>query len=124
MKKKALFIFMVIGVVFLFRNNFVSMAQNCLNHQPQPEYQNRQVFFENISEEFYGTKNYAEQLGLVNRSLKLNDTTSIQFEELIIPSKEAISRLKRKQTLTSFHNINQQRSEYLEPTHGALTRLY
>jgi len=66
-------------------------------------------YFKNLSQYYYGTPLYSEELSLVNA------TQSISEDELIIPSIESIHKLKNKQSISDangFYSAQQTSADF------------
>ncbi|NOZ60826.1 MAG: hypothetical protein GXO74_04010 [Calditrichaeota bacterium] len=59
----------------------------------------RDDFFRQLSERYYGTTEFAEELALVNRALEFRPLEKIKSTDLIIPDQGSIFRLRAKQTM-------------------------
>jgi hypothetical protein len=103
MKKIFTIIVLVAGIFLTFNQNVISWVKSNFASNPKPYYQQRLEFFENLSREYYGVTNYAKELEVVNRSFVINEISSDRIE-LIIPSMNAITRLKQRQSLASVEN--------------------
>ncbi|OQX88608.1 hypothetical protein B6D60_01845 [candidate division KSB1 bacterium 4484_87] len=56
-------------------------------------------FFRRLSQRYYGTTEFAEELALVNRALEFMPLDEIKSTDLIIPDQSSISRLQARQTM-------------------------
>lgn len=102
--KKIFVIIVLVGGLFLTANqNVISWVQSSLSSDPKPYHQQRVKFFENLSREYYGVTDYANELELVNRSYVIADVSTDSIG-LIIPSLEAITRLKQRQSFCAYED--------------------
>jgi len=102
--KKTAIILLVLGIALaVFRQDSIHWLKNQFAGKPMPYYQQRQEFFKNLSKEFYGVADFAEELELVNRTYKLGESSS-ELVEIIVPSRNAITMLKQRRTVASIHN--------------------
>ncbi len=89
--------------------NQPSLSQGGSSYDPRATQldKERLAFFEKISMQYYGSKEFGPELELVNRFVQLNRTTS--HFNLIIPSYEAIASLKyqgSEQLLTGADDVS------------------
>ncbi len=103
MKKVLILILLIIGIFTTFNREVVSWVNSNFSSNPMPYYQQRIEFFEKLSKEYYGTAEYCKELEMVNRSYNLTDL-STDRSELIVPSLDAIVRLKERQTIAALEN--------------------
>ena len=100
MKKMVLFLMLGFSLLGYFNKD---VLLNNIMLKNRPEYLQRQDFFKNLSNEFYGSDEFGTELESVNRKFKIKKDESNKLN-LIIPNLEAIKRLKNKQTLLSYEN--------------------
>lgn len=106
MKKFAIMIILVgLGLIVLLDQNPVWLYGLAPGMASQAEIE-RVEFFKQLSKTYYGSEQYWEELSLVNKAWSdRNDS------ELIVPSIEAISRLKNRQNVTLVDNYHQLQAE-------------
>ena len=100
MKKVLMIIVLVAGIFLTFNHNVVSWVKANFAADQKPYYQQRLEFFEKLSREYYGVADYGKELEVVNRSIQITDM-STDRTELIIPSLDAVTRLKERQSLAA-----------------------
>ncbi len=100
MKKIFVIIVLVAGIFITFNQNVISWVKSNFTSNQAPYYQQRLEFFEELSREYYGVTDYGKELAVVNRSFVITEM-STDRAELIIPSRDAITRLKGRQSLSS-----------------------
>ena len=103
MKKFFVIIVVVASIFITFNQNVISWVKSNFSSNQTPYYQQRLEFFENLSQEYYGVTDYAKELEMVNKSFVITDMSTGKTE-LIIPSMDAITRLKKRQSLASVEN--------------------
>lgn len=103
MKKFFIILVLAAGIFITFNQNVVSWVKSSFTSSPTPYYQQRLDFFEELSREYYGVPDYCKELAVVNRSFVITEI-STDRSELIIPSRDAITRLKGRQSLASIEN--------------------
>ncbi len=103
MKKVLMITVLIAGIFLTFNHNVVSWVKSNFASNQKPYYQQRLEFFEKLSREYYGIADYGKELEVVNRSIKITDM-STDRTELIIPSLDAVTRLKERQSLTAIEN--------------------
>ncbi len=103
MKKILVIGLFVTVIVVLFSQNLVSWVKSTSASSQNSSYQQRLEFFEKISQEYYGISDYGKELEMVNSSVDIT-SLSANLTELIIPSLDAITRLKERQTLASIED--------------------
>ena len=102
--KKVLGLMVLIIIVFVcFNRNVTSWVKTNLISKPKPYYQQRQEFFEKLSKEYYGVSDYSEELEVINRTFQITES-STERVDLIIPSLDAINKLKQRRTVASLEN--------------------
>jgi hypothetical protein len=103
MKKVLMITVLIAGIFLTFNHNVVSWVKTNFGSNQKPYYQQRLEFFEKLSREYYGIADYGKELEVVNRSIKITDM-STDRTELIIPSLDAVTRLKERQSLAAFES--------------------
>lgn len=102
--KKILAISLVMMLLFLlFSQNKIAGVKSALTSSSHSDARQRLEFFEKLSREYYGSPAYGEELDLVNRAVDITRLSS-DLAELIIPSRDAIDRLKARQTLAAIES--------------------
>lgn len=97
MRKKVFFIILVITLILVVGGGVFSGG---FRQSSTLDYLTKEELFKKLSIEYYGVPDFAKELELVNRSLKIKSPRAITNTDLIIPSYNAIHRLKHKQTTT------------------------
>lgn len=110
MKKVLIIAVLITGIFLTFNHNVVSWVKSNFSSNQKPYYQQRLEFFEKLSREYYGAADYGKELEVVNRSIEITDM-STDRTELIIPSLDAISRLKERQSLAAIESYPGRRIE-------------
>jgi len=112
--KKLLLILTIIGtgIVVLLDQNPGWRSRIIPGSSPEAVTE-RQHYFEQLSETYYGSSLYWNELSIVNSKI-----TNTENPELIIPSLESIKRLKNKQNLSLTDNSFSVHNEpiYLKPS--------
>jgi hypothetical protein len=103
MKKIFLILILVGGIFITFNQNVISWVKSNFAANQTPYFQQRLEFFEKLSKEYYGVADYGKELESVNRSFELTDM-STDRAELIIPSLDAVTRLKERQSLAAIQD--------------------
>lgn len=103
MKKVLILALLIIGIFTTFNREVISWVNSNFSSNPTPYYQQRVEFFEKLSKEYYGIAEYGKELEMVNRSFNITDINTDRTD-LIIPSLDAIVRLKKRQTVASLEN--------------------
>ena len=103
MKKILVIALLIAGIFLTFNQNIISWVKSNFTSNQTPYYQQRVEFFEKLSIEYYGVSDYGKELEVVNRSFKITDLSTDQTV-LIIPSLDAITRLRERQSLASIEN--------------------
>jgi len=103
MKKYFVVLVLAASIFVLFNLNVTCWVKSSFTSNSTPYYQQRLEFFEKLSREYYGVTDYGKELAVVNRSFVITETSTDQ-SELIIPSRDAITRLKERQSLASVEN--------------------
>lgn len=103
MKKNIVIGLLIVVIFILLSQNLVSWVKSISASSRNPSYQKRLEFFQKLSLKYYGTSDYGKELETVNSSVKITNL-STHLTELIIPSQDAVSRLKERQTLASTEN--------------------
>jgi len=103
MKKYFVVLVLAASIFVLFNQDVTSWVKSSFTSNPTPYYQQRLEFFENLSREYYGVTDYGKALAVVNNSFVITETSTDQ-SELIIPSRDAITRLQERQSLASIEN--------------------
>lgn len=100
MKKTILIVSLVMVIFIAFNENVISWVKSNFASSQTPYYQQRLEFFEKLSKEYYGVSDYGKELEVINRPFEITEL-STDRNELIIPSLDAIIRLKQRQTIAS-----------------------
>jgi len=88
MKRYVIVPLLIVLAVALFTNNYViQYIENVFGSNDSVEY-----YFEKLSEKYYGTNEYSDELALINQAI-VNEKNSIEEAELIIPTKSALVHL-------------------------------
>lgn len=103
MKKILVIGLLIVVTFFLFNQNMITWVKATLASSPIPAAQQRLDFFEKLSLEYYGISDYGKELDLVNHAVDITSLSS-ELTELIIPSLDAVTRLKTRQTLAAIEN--------------------
>lgn len=103
MKKFFIILVLAAGIFITFNQNVISWVKSNFTSNLTPYYQQRLEFFEELSREYYGVPDYGKELAVVNRSFVITEI-STDRSELIIPSRDAITRLKGRQSLASIED--------------------
>lgn len=100
MRRKLLFLIISLVMLIILGDRILTSATEKFSDHIKPEYISRTELFKKISLEYYGIADFAPELELVNRALIIKDIKTIDNFDLIIPCREAIERLKAKQTVS------------------------
>jgi len=103
MKRLISLVLLAIGILIALNKDTGSWVKRIFVSNPTPYYQQRTEFFQKLSKEYYGVADYGSELEAINRVLHLNESSSNRVE-LIIPSLDAIRRLKQRQTVVSLED--------------------
>jgi hypothetical protein len=103
MKKIFVLVFLIIGIFITFNENVISWVKSNFASNPTPYFQQRQDFFKKLSKEYYGVSDYGEELEAINRTFRISESSTERID-LIIPSLDAIDRLKQRRTVASIEN--------------------
>ena len=109
--KKLLIISICVGLFLLFTSEKnLMLCKKMVGIKINTEEVRIDEYFKNLSENYYGTPSFSEQLLLVN-----NGMSNLSEEELIIPSLEAMNRLKNNQHFSIIkdtgHSLNKAKTE-------------
>lgn len=103
MKKIFVLIVLITVGVVAYKMDVVSWMESKFSSRSMPYYQERHEYFEKLSRDFYGVETYGEELEAINRSFKI-DETKTDRADLIIPSLDAIDKLKHRRTMVAVKN--------------------
>jgi len=103
MKKIVMIVVLVTGLFLTFNKKVISWVETNFVSKPTPYYQQRQQFFEKLSIEYYGVSDYGEELEVINRTFQTTES-DVEQVDLIIPSLDAINRLKQRRTIALVEN--------------------
>ncbi|MDZ7330491.1 MAG: hypothetical protein ONB31_00765 [candidate division KSB1 bacterium] len=100
MTKKLVAIF-ILSILMIIANQPI-FSQNGAEDQAQMSHSNKErlAFFEKISKQYYGDKQFASELELVNRLVRID--RAVNHSNLIIPSYEAIVSMRYQGLESSF----------------------
>ena len=103
--KKIVLISIALGLFLLLTSEKnLRLCKKMVGYKTSSQNIQTDEYFKNLSQYYYGTPLYSEELSLVNATL------SISEDELIIPSIESINKLKNKQTISDangFYSVQQ-----------------
>lgn len=113
MKKFLVTVLLILVLFVLFNQNMVTWVKSTFASSQSSTAQQRLEFFEKLSREYYGIPDYGRELDMVNGSVAI-DRLSSDLTELIIPSLEAVTRLKERQTLAAIENQSRARASFVK----------
>lgn len=120
--KKILVLFILVTVIFgLYSEENLLWCKKMLFNEPTTHVIQKGDYFSKLSQQYYGTAKYWQQLALINRAP--NKDMVFPGEKVVIPSLEAIKKLRESRSLTSVNDIVKVQKDWIAE-HGNVTTQY
>ncbi len=110
--KKMLIIFVLVSVVFgLYSEENLLWCKKLLFNEPTKYVIQRGDYFSKLSQRYYGTTSYWRELALINRAP--NKNMVFPGEEIILPSLEAIQKIRNSRSLTDVNKVVKDQNDWI-----------
>jgi len=120
--KKILVLFILVTVIFgLYSEENLLWCKKMIFNEPTTHVIQKGDYFSKLSQQYYGTAKYWRQLALINRAP--NKDMVFPGEKVVIPSLEAVKKLKESRSLTSVNDIVKVQKDWIAE-HGNVTTQY
>jgi LysM repeat protein len=120
--KKLLILFVLVTVVFgLYSEENLLWCKKIIFNEPTKHVIQKGDFFSKLSKQYYGTVDYWRELALINRAP--NKDLVFPGEEVVIPSLDAMKKLKTTRMLSVVNDIVKDQNDWIAKN-GNITSNY